>query len=128
MKKHKSFVIFQILLYSCSGTEDTGFTFTAESFDETYHLSNGKTYRNDSLFLGKPKYISFHPDSFLLFSDVGKNLIKIIDLKSNKIQEIIPQGRGPGELITAWGIETKGKDVYILCPTGEGGYSDAWHR
>lgn len=36
MKKHKLFVIFQILLYSCSGTEDTGFTFTAESFDETY--------------------------------------------------------------------------------------------
>ncbi|MCU0413395.1 MAG: TolB-like 6-bladed beta-propeller domain-containing protein [Ignavibacteriaceae bacterium] len=109
-------LFFFCIFYSCSTSKQDDADFTEESFKETIHLTDGRMYKNDSLFLGKPTRLSFHPDSFLIFSDEGASLVKIIDLKRNKIQEIIKQGKGPGEMIKAFEIEILNKDVYVLCP------------
>ena len=104
------------IIYSCSTNKQKLADFNEASFLSTFHLADGNKYHNDSLFLGNPILLRFHPDSFLLFSDKGNNLVTIIDLKNNKIQKVIKQGKGPGELITAYGVEIQGKDVYIFCP------------
>jgi hypothetical protein len=68
------------------------------------------------LLLGHPTSIRFHPDSFLVVEDRGfPRLIKVIDLINNSIQELVPKGRGPGEMIVPWGIEVRGKDLYTFC-------------
>ena len=104
------------ILCSCSTSNKDNNDFTEESFKETIHLTDGRMYKNDSLFLGKPTRLRFHPDSFLIFSDEGASLIKIIDLKSNRIQEIIKRGKGPGEMIKVFQLEILAKDVFVLCP------------
>ena len=104
------------LLFSCTSSKPGGTDFTEESFKDTFHLKNGKICKIESLFVGHPTSIRFHPDSFLILQDMGTpRLVKIIDLKRNKVQEIIPQGKGPGEMIVAWGIQILGKDLYVFC-------------
>jgi hypothetical protein len=108
-------VLVNCVLYSCSNLKPAGVDFTEESFSESFHIADGRIYKNDSLFIGKPMWIKFHPDSFLILQDMGTpKLVKIIDLKSNKIQEVIPQGKGPGEMVVAWGIEILGNDLFVL--------------
>jgi hypothetical protein len=109
------FLIF-CLVISCDHSKPSVVDFKEESFKDTFNLKHGKVYENDSLFIGNPTWIRFHSDSFLIVQDMGTSkLIKIIDLKRNKIQEVIPQGRGPGEMIVAWGIQVMGKDLYVFC-------------
>jgi len=109
-------VLIVSLVFSCSNSMPDGVTFTEESFSESFHLMDGRIYKNDSLFIGNPRWIRFHPDSFLILQDMGTpKLVKIIDLKNNKIQEVIPKGKGPGEMIVAWGIEIRNKDLYVFC-------------
>jgi WD40 repeat protein len=110
-----SFVLLVVLIISCKNQPKSN-DFTAESIQDTFHLRNGKVYKNDSLLIGNPVCLKFHPDSFLIFEDVNTtDLIKIVDLKTNRIQEIIKQGRGPGELISVWNIDIVGNDAYIFC-------------
>lgn len=108
-------VIVSCLITSCSGRKAGKADFNEQSFRETSHLSNGEIYKNDSLFAGNPRWIRFHPDSFLILQDMGTpKLVKIIDLKSNKVQEVAPHGRGPGETVTAWGIDIVDNDLYVF--------------
>jgi hypothetical protein len=61
-------------------------------------------------------WLRFHPDSFLIIQEYNtQKLIKIIDLKTNNIQELIPQGKGPGEMLVSWGIHIIGKDLFAFC-------------
>jgi hypothetical protein len=108
-------LLFCIQLFnSCS--PKAGNDFTESSFIDTYKLSDGKIYKNDQLTLGVPILLKFHPDSFLIFSDRIAKLIKIVDLKSNRTQDIIMQGKGPGELLSVMGIEIISNEVYVFCP------------
>ena len=101
-----------MVISSCSKNSK----FTESSFKYSFNLNNGVKYQNDSLKLWNPITLKFHPDSFLIFSDDNRNLLKIIDLKTNAIQELIPRGHGFGELVTAFNIELNGRDIYIFCP------------
>lgn len=104
------------IIYSCSNSKPDGADFKEESFRKTFLLAEGRMYKNDSLFIGHPTSIRFHPDSFLIVQCMStQKLVKIVDLKSNIIQEVIPQGKGPGEIIVPWGIEIIGKDLYVFC-------------
>ena len=109
-------LLFLLLFCSCSTSKNSEADFTEESFNETIHLTDGVIYENDSIFLSKPTRLRFHPDSFLIFTDEGTNLVKIIDLKRNTIQEIIKQGKDQGEMIKAFEIDILDKDVYVFCP------------
>jgi hypothetical protein len=108
-------VIFLFLLLGCQNSKNKIADFTLESFDKSITLENGKIFKNDSLFLGNPRWLKFHSDSFLIISELGKStkFIKIIDLKSNKVQEMIPNGQGPGEMITAWGLGVINKKIWV---------------
>lgn len=118
--KGKHFLIHAIsiiaLIYACSDSKLKKVDFTEESFPDTYVISGGNIFKPDSLFLGHPTLLRFHPDSFLIIEDYGTpRLIKIVDLKEGEIQEIINQGRGPGEMIVSWGPEILGDKLYAFC-------------
>lgn len=101
-------------LGSC--VKSVGPDFTEESFGKEICLSDSYVYKHDSLLLNMPSWIRFHPDSFLIIQDMyTSELIKILDLKKNTVQQVIRRGKGPGEMIVAWGIETLGNDLYVYC-------------
>jgi hypothetical protein len=87
-----------------------------ESFGSQHTLSGRIEYKNDSLFLGNPKSLRFHPGGFLIIEDVGTpKFLTIIDLKTNRIQKIISQGKGPGEMIISWGPQILNDSLYAFC-------------
>lgn len=109
-------ISFVGLIFACSNSKPDNADFTEESFPKTFFISEGRIYKNDSLFLGHPTLLRFHPDSFLIIEEYGTpKLIKIIDLKSGDIHEIIQQGKGPGEMIVSWGPEILGDSLYAFC-------------
>ena len=111
-----SLFIGVIFLQSCKKTHsDLEPDFKINSFPKHYVLNNGKYLINDSLLLGNSRWIRYHPDSFLIVQELGHDkMLKIIDLKTGKIQEIIDKGRGPNEMITAWGINIVDKDIWVF--------------
>lgn len=99
-------LIANLFFYSCSNSNIEELSFNENSFKEVIRMPIGKKYINNNLFLGDPRWIRFHPDSFLIIQEIGtSNLVTIIDLRTNGIQKMIPIGKGPGELISAWGTE-----------------------
>jgi len=118
--RYNSFMICLLIIYylqfSCSSRNTNENNFTNDTFKQEFIFPIGEIYKNDSLFLGNPIGIKFHPDSFLIISDDVNKLIKIIDLKSHKIQEVISKGVGPGELLSALEFEIYGSDLFVLCP------------
>jgi WD40 repeat protein len=109
-------VLLIITITSCSKSAKNNGDFSDETIKTMIHLTDGKIYSNDSLFLGLPLWLRFHPDSFLIIQEYNTpKLIKIIDLKTNRIQELIPQGKGPGEMLVSWGIHIMGKDLLVFC-------------
>ena len=88
--------------------------FKTNSFPKHYVLNNGNYLENDSLLLGNSRWIRYHPDSFLIVQELGHDkMLKIIDLKTGKIQEILNKGRGPNEMVSAWGINVVDKDIWV---------------
>jgi len=107
-------IVSVTILYSCKNGNSPDFT--EESFGQPIILSESQIYEHDSLIFNMPSWIRFHPDSFLIIQDMyTPKLIKILDLKNNTVQQVIRQGKGPGEMIVAWGIETVGKELYVYC-------------
>lgn len=89
--------------------------FSSNSFKNTYKASEAKIYRNDSLLLVNPRWIRFHPDSFIVVQEMGTPyLLKVIDLKSNKIQQVVRKGRGNGEVTVAWGIGVVNNNIWVF--------------
>ena len=104
------------IIFACSSSKPDNVNFTEESFSKKFFFSQGRIYKNDGLFLGLPIFLRFHPDSFLIVEEFGiPKLIKVVDLKNGEIQELLPQGKGPGEMIVAWGAEILGDSLYTYC-------------
>lgn len=120
MNKRIGFVVFLLaelgLFISCSHRNGSDNLFSEESFNTRIELRDGRQIVVDDLFLGQPTLIRFHPDSFLVIEEFGTpRLIKILDLKTHKVQELIPRGRGPGEMLVSWGVEIIGRDIFLFC-------------
>jgi len=110
-----SAVLFCIFL-SCGRDMVNEDLFSKESFKSRMDVRDGRPILFDDIFLGQPKTITFHPDSFLVIEEMeAPRLIKILDLKNNKTQELIPRGRGPGEMLVAWGVKVIDKDIFLFC-------------
>jgi len=104
------------IISACSNSKPEDDYFSKESFPETFLMSEGEVFSNDSLFLGHPTLLRFHPDSFLIIEDFGApKLLKIVDLKNGEIHEIIHKGAGPGEMIVSWGPAILGDSLYAFC-------------
>lgn len=110
------FLIFLLTISSCDVKPAKKVDFSLESFKEKDSIIKGEIYNNDKLFLGNPRWLKYHPDSFLVISELNNSskFIKIIDLKNNGIQEMIPSGKGPGEMITAWGIGIINNKIWVF--------------
>lgn len=103
-------------LISCGQRSGSGDLFSEESFNTRIELGDGSQIVVDDLLLGHPTLIRFHPDSFLVIEEFGTPmLIKILDLKTHKVQEMIPRGRGPGEMLVSWGVEIIDRDIFLFC-------------
>lgn len=104
------------ILISCGHRKVNEDLFSEESFNTRINIRDGRQVVFDELFLGQPSTIKFHPDSFLVIEEMeSPMLIKILDLKNNRIQELIPRGRGPGEMLVSRGVTVIGKDIFLFC-------------
>ncbi len=104
------------ILLSCGHSDVSDALFTEDSFKTIIDIRSGNPVSSDKLFLGQPTLIRFHPDSFLVIEEYGTpKLIKILDLKNGKVQELISRGRGPGEMLVSWGVEVIDRDIYLFC-------------
>jgi len=109
-------ILFLTSFWACTNLKNEILDFNDSSFVQSVLMSNGVIINNESLFLEYPRSIRFHPDSFLIIEETNaQNLIKIIDLKDGSVQELITQGRGPGEMLVPWGISLFGEDLYAFC-------------
>jgi hypothetical protein len=89
-----------VVLVSCTHRIGNDDIFNEESFNTRIDLRDGRQVIVDDLLLGQPTLIRFHPDSYLVIEEFGTpRLIKILDLKTGKVQELIQRGRGPGEML-----------------------------
>lgn len=116
MKNKILVVLFTLIaLYACKGTKNKKPEFTLASFADIHKLNQGLAYDNDSLKLTNPRWIRFHPDSFLVIQEMGTPfLIQIVDLKNGQIQKLIPRGKGKDEMVVAWGIELTAKSISVF--------------
>ncbi len=120
MNKKIDYIVFSLiglgLLISCGNRVRNDDIFNEESFKTRIDLIDGRLVAVDDLWLGQPTLIRFHPDSFLVIEEFGTSrLIKILDLKHKNVQELIPRGRGPGEMLVSWGVEITGRDIVLFC-------------
>ena len=89
IKAIQLFWFFSIIVSACNEKPMHKVDFSLDSFTRTDSILNGEVYKNEKLFLGNPRWLKFHPDSFLIVSDLNNTsrFIKIIDLKTNEVQE-----------------------------------------
>ena len=115
MNKIILLVVF-LILHSCDNIEKVKVDFEENSFpEEVYFDAKGEEYFNPNLILLNPNFILYHPDSFLIIHDLGAPfLIKIVDMETGVIQEVIRKGRGPHEMLVAWGTRLIDNDVWVF--------------
>ncbi len=108
-------LIICALSYCTSNKTGNAPDFKQTSFGNTYKCSNPQVYKNDSLLLVSPRWLRFHPDSFLVIQEMGTPfLLKIIDLKTNKVQQAAPKGSGDGTVTVAWGIGILNNRIWVF--------------
>jgi len=108
--------VLSCIVFSCGHGKGNEDLFSEGSFNTRIDLRDGRQLVVDDLFLGQPASITFHPDSFLIVDKTDSPmLISIIDLKNNKTQELIPRGRGPGEMLVSRGVTIVDRDIYLYC-------------
>jgi hypothetical protein len=116
MLRHIFIIIFlAIILTSCSKNSKKNPDFKLSSFIEKINIKNGSFLFDDKIELMDPRKLRYHPDSFLVIQELGTNkMIKIIDLKTGNIQKILKKGKGPKEVISAWGVYIIGRNIWVF--------------
>lgn len=62
----------------------------------------------------QPARMRYHPSGFLVFSTQGQeHLLSIADLQNGQVSQIVPRGRGPGELLEIWEMYVSGDDLVL---------------
>lgn len=109
-------IFFFCICVSCTNLKKENYDFTFESIKTNISLDKYENLVFANLLIGIPDWIRFHPDSFLIIVDRSTQAqLKIIDLKAKSRQELILQGKGPGEMISPFGLEIDGSDIYVFC-------------
>ena len=101
---------------ACSRNPDeTAATFTLDSFERiAVPDAAGTVYRNDSLLLGNPQTIRFHPDGYLVLLDrTDDGQVTVIDLETDNVQHLIRRGRGLGEVMIVRDLVVRDGDIWI---------------
>ena len=109
-------IIVALHITACGrNTENADTTFSMDSFERiTVPDSAGTKYHNDSIFLGNPHIIRFHPDGYLVLADVpNADQITVIDLQSDKVQSLVKHGRGPAEIMSVRDLAIRDGDIWV---------------
>lgn len=116
--KKMSLCFLSILLLiniSCNTNKIQEHSFNLKDFQKEITINDASTIKFDNIELLDPRWIKFHPDSFLILIELKSDpQIKIIDLKNNSVQEIIKKGMGPNELLGAWGLSIINSDIWVF--------------
>ncbi len=94
---------------------DKGLSFDGGSFREvTLNSNDAKKYTNDSLFLGNPLELKFHPEGFIVLQEFQlQRQITVIDLKTGNVQQLVSRGRGPNEMLSARNITIQDGNIWV---------------
>lgn len=107
------FFVCILMFNACNGGYKP--SFVENDFHKHHFLTEGEILFTDNVELLDPRWIKFHPDSFLVLLELGsENQIKIIDLKDGSVQELVKKGRGPEELESAWGINIVDNNIWVF--------------
>lgn len=116
--KKMSLCFLSILLLiniSCNTNKIQEHSFNLKDFQKEITINEASTIEFDNIELLDPRWIKFHPDSFLILIELKSDpQIKIIDLKNNSVQEVIKKGMGPDELLGAWGLSIINSDIWVF--------------
>lgn len=108
--------VLALQLVACSQDSGESVTaFTLDSFERTtVPDAAGTVYRNDSLLLGNPQTIRFHPDGYLVLLDrTDDGQVTVIDLETDNVQHLIRRGRGPEEVMIVRDLVVHDGDIWI---------------
>lgn len=116
MRKISLSIIVALLVTACDhNTENADTTFSLDSFERiTVPDAVGIKYHNDSIFLGNPHIIRFHPEGYLILADVpNADQIMVIDLQTDKVQSLTKHGRGPAEIMSVRDLTIRDGDIWV---------------
>ena len=106
--------ILVLILNSCQSENKEKLSFTSESFDTTIKFNEGIVLDINGSALGRPNNLVYHPKDYLICSDnISKQLLKVINVKTGGVQELINKGRGPKECIHIGSISIVNDDIWI---------------
>lgn len=109
------FTTILLFMFSSCHQTDKGLSFDGGSFREVMlNYSEAKKYTNDSLFLGNPLELKFHPEGFIVLHEFQlQKQITVVDLKTGNIQQLVNRGRGPNEMLSARNIDIHDGDIWV---------------
>jgi hypothetical protein len=107
--------IFLPFIFSSCHQTDKGLSFDGDSFREVIlNFSDAKKYTNDSLFLGNPLELKFHPEGFIVIHEFQlQKQVTVVDMKTGGVQQIVSRGRGPNEMLSARNIAVHNGDIWV---------------
>lgn len=116
MKKAFLSLVAGLLQVAC-GSNDRGaaIPFTLDAFERiAVSDAAGTVYRNDSLLLGDPQAIRYHPDGYLVLLDrPNTGQVVVIDLETDSVQHLIKRGRGPEEIISVRDLAIRDGAIWV---------------
>ncbi len=111
------FFCIVIFATSCKDKKKDELTFNAETPLIVYKLQNGSSIDLGESLLGSPFNLMYHPKDLLVCTDnQSQYMLKIIDLKTGKMQELVRKGRGPHECLYISCLSMVGNDIWAFGP------------
>ena len=106
--------IFLFTVSSCNRT-GTDISFDDDSFRRiALNRGDAAKYTNDSLFLGNPIDLKFHPEGFIVLLEFQlQKQITVVDLKTGGVQQLVSRGRGPNEILSARTVAIHDGDIWV---------------
>ncbi len=106
-----------MLATACQSEKKDGLTFNAETPLSVFKPENGRLIDIGDALLGSPLSLMYHPKGYLVCTDNQSELmVKIIDLKTGKMQELVRKGRGPHECLHVSTLSIVGNDIWAFGP------------
>jgi hypothetical protein len=107
--------VFVAYLSACTVNTRRNLSFDLGSFrQQELYRGEAELLTLDSLLLGRPSALRFHPEGFLIVMDsASSDQVSVIDLKDSGTQSFIKRGRGPFEAIATWDVTMYDGDVWV---------------
>lgn len=106
-----------ILAIACQPEKKDGLTFNAETPLSVFKPENGRLIDIGDALLGSPLSLMYHPKGYLVFTDnQSEFMVKILDLRTGKMQELVRKGRGPHECLHVSTLSIVDNDIWAFGP------------